>query len=116
LHKIGYYSANFKIKVGNNTNEANVGVITKGDVGQKTNIGSNPFNPKTNITFDLPKDIDIRLTVYDVLGREVYNINELRKAGSNRVEFDGTNLASGVYYYSLEVGTFAETKKMVLIK
>jgi len=76
----------------------------------------NPFNPKTHISFDLPKDMDIRLTVYDVLGREVYSIHELYKAGSNRVEFDGSNLASGVYYYSLEAGTFAETKKMVLIK
>ena len=76
----------------------------------------NPFNPKTTITFDLPKDIDIRLTVYDVLGREVYSINEFRKSGSNMITFDGSNLASGVYYYSLETGTFAETRKMVLIK
>jgi len=76
----------------------------------------NPFNPKTHISFDLPKDMDIRLTVYDVLGREVYRIHEIYKAGSNKVEFDGSNLASGVYYYSLEAGTFSETKKMVLIK
>ena len=83
----------------------------------------NPFNPKTTITFDLPKDIEVRLTVYDVLGREIYSINEFRRSGFNKIEFDGSNLASGVYYYSLEVrqagsltGTFAETRKMVLIK
>jgi hypothetical protein len=76
----------------------------------------NPFNPKTTITFDLPKDIDIKLTVYDVLGREIYSINEFRKSGSNMITFDGSNLASGVYYYSFEAETFAETRKIVLIK
>jgi len=57
------------------------------------------------------------LSVYDMLGREVsVLVNERREAGVHEVKFDGSDLASGVYFYRLQAGEFVETKKMVLLK
>jgi hypothetical protein len=78
----------------------------------------NPFNPVTKISFDLPEDGNVKLIIYDMLGREVMKLvnNELKTAGRYRVEFNGVNLSSGVYFYRLEVNKFVQTKRMVLIK
>jgi hypothetical protein len=77
----------------------------------------NPFNPSTSISFALPTAGNVELKVYDVLGREAASIlNEFRPAGSYRVEFNASNLASGVYYYTIRSDNFSDTKKMVLIK
>ncbi len=76
----------------------------------------NPFNPVTNIKYEMPKDAFVTLKVYDLLGKEVFSINEFKKAGSYEVQFDGSNLASGMYFYSLEVIGYKDTKKMVLLK
>ena len=77
----------------------------------------NPFNPTTKIKFDIPKQGLVSVKVYDVLGKEVATlVNEVKSAGSYNIDFNGTNLSSGVYFYRLESGTFIETKKMMLIK
>jgi hypothetical protein len=76
----------------------------------------NPFNPTTTIKYDIPKDGFISLKVYDVLGREIFSVNEFKKAGSHETVFDGSGFASGVYFYSLESNGLKETKKMLLIK
>jgi len=77
----------------------------------------NPFNPTTNIEFGLPKSGQVKLVVFDILGREVKTIvNEFREAGSYKVDFDASNLASGVYFYRIEASNFTEVKKMLLIK
>ena len=77
----------------------------------------NPFNPITKIRFDLPKNANVKLTIYDMLGREIETIvNEHLNAGSYEVTFDGTKYTSGVYYYRLNAGEFVETKKMILVK
>jgi hypothetical protein len=76
----------------------------------------NPFNPLTTIKYELPKDVFISFKIYDILGREIYSINEFKKAGVYDVKFDGSNYASGIYFYRLEAGSFIETKKMVLVK
>ena len=77
----------------------------------------NPFNPVTNIKFDLPKQGHVTLKIYDILGKEVANlVNEIKPAGSYLVDFNGSCLASGVYYYRIEAGNFVNVKKMVLIK
>ncbi len=78
----------------------------------------NPFNPSTKINFEIPNDGKVKLIVYDILGREVIKLinNEFKKSGRYVVDFDGTNLASGVYFYRIETGSFVESKKMVLIK
>jgi len=77
----------------------------------------NPFNPITKIRFDLPKNVNVKLTIYDMLGKEIETIvNEHLNAGSYEVTFDGTKYTSGVYYYRLNAGEFVETKKMILVK
>ncbi len=77
----------------------------------------NPFNPVTRIKFDIPRDVKARLVVYDILGREVSKIldGEL-KAGSYSLDFDASNLPSGVYFYKLTTDPFTDTKKMLLVK
>ena len=77
----------------------------------------NPFNPTTNINYDLPFSGIVTLKVYNSLGKEVASlVNERQAAGSYRVEFDGSSLSSGIYYYTLSEGEFMETKKMLLVK
>ena len=79
----------------------------------------NPFNPSTTIRFSIPagSSSHTSLRVYDILGREVTTlVNEDKKPGNYMVPFDGSNLASGVYFYRLESGAFVDTKKLMLIK
>ena len=77
----------------------------------------NPFNPVTNLEFGISDLGFVSLKVYDVLGKEVKTlVNEIKPAGSYRIEFDGSNLNSGVYFYRLEAGDFVQTKRMLLIK
>ncbi len=77
----------------------------------------NPFNPTTKINYAIPKQGFVTLKVYDVLGREVANlVNEVKTAGNYIVDFDASYLASGVYFYKLEVNGFRDVKRLVLIK
>ena len=77
----------------------------------------NPFNPSTNIEFTLPKSEYVELKIYNILGKEVMTIvsNKLNQ-GNHTYQFDGKNLASGIYYYQLVAGDFREVKKMVLLR
>ena len=77
----------------------------------------NPFNPSTTITYSLPHTSSVALKVYDVLGREVVTpVNGVEEPGYKSVRFDATNLASGVYFYRLQAGSFVEAKKFILLK
>ncbi|HMQ79773.1 MAG TPA: T9SS type A sorting domain-containing protein [Ignavibacteria bacterium] len=77
----------------------------------------NPFNPSTLIKYSVAENVSVRLSVYDVLGREVaVPVNEFKTAGSYEVSFNGDNLGTGVYYYRIDAGSFTETKKMLMIK
>jgi photosystem II stability/assembly factor-like uncharacterized protein len=77
----------------------------------------NPFNPSTVISYALPKAGYVQIKIYDLLGREVKTlVNEFKTAGYYKAEFNASNLASGVYFYKIESGTFSDTKKMLLIK
>ena len=77
----------------------------------------NPFNPSTKISWQSPVGSQQTLTVFDVLGNVVAILmNEFKLAGSYEVEFDGSNLASGIYFYQLRVGNFIDTKKMILLR
>lgn len=78
----------------------------------------NPFNPTTSIFFSIPKDGNVSLKFYDVLGNEVasYIDNGFLKAGTYNAPFDGSGLASGVYFYTLSTSDFVDTKKMILTK
>jgi YD repeat-containing protein len=75
----------------------------------------NPFNPSTTIKFELPKLSEVRLSVFDILGRQIsLLVNERRNAGVHEVKFDASRLSSGVYFYRLQAGTYVETRKLLL--
>jgi hypothetical protein len=77
----------------------------------------NPFNPTTLISYQLPVASEVSLKVYDVLGREVMTlVNGKQDAGSYNLNFNASNLSSGVYFYRLQAGSFVQTKKMMLVK
>lgn len=82
----------------------------------------NPFNPVTKIQYEIPEtknveDNFVTLKVYDILGNEIITIiNEYEKPGYYEVQFNASNLASGIYFYQLKAGDFIHTKKMVLLK
>lgn len=77
----------------------------------------NPFNPVTVINYAIPREGLVKMKVYDILGREVkVLINEVKQPGFYSVDFDGSTLSSGVYFYKLESGTFSDIKKFMLIK
>jgi hypothetical protein len=78
----------------------------------------NPFNPITKINYDLPKDSKVSLVIYDILGREIMRLinGEFKQAGSYIIDFNGSYLASGVYFYRIEAGSYIQVKKMLLIK
>ncbi|MEO8513269.1 MAG: YCF48-related protein [Ignavibacteria bacterium] len=77
----------------------------------------NPFNPTTNISIQLPKEGFVKLTVFDITGKEVaVLVNENLRAGEYKVDFNASSFPSGAYFYRLQSGEFTEVKKMVLIK
>jgi len=77
----------------------------------------NPFNPSTTIRYSIPEASFTTLSVYDALGNEVsFLVNESKSVGTYEVEFNATNLSSGIYYYTLQSGSFSSTKKMILTK
>jgi hypothetical protein len=77
----------------------------------------NPFNPTTSIKFSVPKDGNVSLKFYDILGNEVaVYADGFMKAGTYSAEFDGSGLASGIYFYTLTTSEFSDTKKMILSK
>ncbi len=77
----------------------------------------NPFNPVTDIKYDVPKESFVKMTIYDLLGREVdVIINETKKAGRYTAKWNPENLPSGIYIYNMTAGDFEKTMKMVLLK
>ena len=77
----------------------------------------NPFNPVTHIRYGFPKTSDVRIEIFNILGQRVSTLINARKtAGYHSVDFDGSQLSSGVYIYRIQAGDFIETKKMVLMK
>ena len=81
----------------------------------------NPFNPVTTIGYSIPRSSEITIIIYDLLGREVFRLSENQKdAGYHKVIWDASNMASGIYFYSLQAGPtaggFVETRKMLLLK
>jgi hypothetical protein len=77
----------------------------------------NPFNAATKIRFDLPKGEEVKISVFDVKGNLVKEISKRTyKAGRHEVILDTAGFATGIYFYGIEAGKFAEVKKFVLIK
>ena len=77
----------------------------------------NPFNPSTTIRYELPKSSEVRLGVYDMLGREVaVLVNAMLDAGVHEATFDGSGLAGGAYVYRLRAGAFVQSKTLMILK
>lgn len=77
----------------------------------------NPFNPTTTISFIISQSQDVELKLFDVLGNEIaVLIDEYQQAGEHKIEFNGSILTSGIYFYQLKVADFQQTKKLLLLK
>ena len=77
----------------------------------------NPFNPSTTFKYSIPNQSKVIIKVYDILGSEIETlVNEEKSAGNYNIEFNASNLPSGVYFYRLQAGDFVQTKKMILMK
>lgn len=77
----------------------------------------NPFNPTTQIKYELPKNEYVTLVVYDLLGNQITElVNKEQSAGEYTINFDAANLSNGIYFYQLKAGKFISTRKMTLIK
>jgi len=77
----------------------------------------NPFNPTTNLSFALPEAGRVKLLVFNTLGRQVATLSDgWKTAGWHTAAFDGSQLSSGIYFYTLQAGDFIQTKKMLLVK
>jgi hypothetical protein len=104
----------------NNENQNSEKIISNIEIPKIFDLSQNypnPFNPVTQIKYDLPKDVFVSIKIYDLLGREIKTlINEYKQAGSYIISFNGTEFASGVYFYKIKAGDFVKVKRMVLIK
>jgi len=77
----------------------------------------NPFNPITTIQYHLPHRSDVQITIYDLLGRKVTKlVSETQDAGFKSVQWDATNVSSGMYFYQIRTKEFVQTRKMVVLK
>ncbi len=98
------------------SNEVEVNVTSASVFGLAQNY-PNPFNPVTDIRYSIPQRNNVMIKVYDMLGKEVATlVNEVKDQGTYTVSFDASDLASGIYLYSLQSGSFVETRKMTLLK
>lgn len=118
LNYDGWYVDDIKITgyqsiptgIGNNWN------VTPNKFALEQNF-PNPFNPTSQINYSVAKEGLVRITIFDLLGREVKTlVNEVKAPGYYAVDFDGTNLSSGMYFYKMEGNGFVDTKKMMLVK
>ncbi|MGA8263209.1 MAG: phospholipase D-like domain-containing protein, partial [Ignavibacteriaceae bacterium] len=77
----------------------------------------NPFNPSTVITYSIPKESHVTLTVFNILGQQIKTLVDQEKStGTYKVNFDGSGLSSGVYFYCVRAGDYFRVRKMLLLK
>lgn len=77
----------------------------------------NPFNPTTKIYYNLPISGNVRIEIYNSTGQMIKElVNEFKYEGNYVVEFDGSNLSSGIYFYKIQMNNFTQTKRMILLK
>ena len=94
--------------------EVDLGAPNKFELSQNY---PNPFNPTTTIKFSLPEAGNVKLTLFNILGQEVKTlVNESKESGVHTINFNASELNSGIYIYKLESGSFTQTRKMTLVK
>ena len=82
----------------------------------------NPFNPTTKIDYGLPKEANVKLVIFDIMGREVRTlVNSIQEPGYKSISWNGTdalgrNVSAGMYFYVLQAGEFRQVNKMILLK
>ncbi|MFA7361780.1 MAG: T9SS type A sorting domain-containing protein [Candidatus Kapaibacterium sp.] len=114
LYRLKQIDYNGNIKYHKLNSAVKIGVPEKFSLSQNY---PNPFNPKTKIDFQIPAKGFVSIKVYDILGKEAaVLINETKDAGYYTVEFDGSKLSSGLYFYRITSGSFTKQLKMILIK
>ena len=87
------------------------------DVQTKVSAYPNPFNPSTTISYTIPKEQKVSIRIYDMLGREIATlIDGVQTQGEHFVRLDGSNLASGIYFYRFETKDFIQVRKLILIR
>ena len=120
IDKDGYIFAGSKEKGVFRSVNSTVGIPDKGNVIRSFVLEQNypnPFNPNTIISYSLPSGSKVKLIVYNTLGQSIKILeNTFKPAGNYVVNFDASDLPSGIYFYKLEAGQFSQIKKMVLIK
>ena len=95
-------------------NEVVIGIPEKFSLSQNY---PNPFNPRTTINYEIPVANHVTIIVYDIMGKEVATlVNQLKDAGYYSVTLDGSNFASGQYFYKLQAGDFSQVNRMILLK
>jgi len=103
----------------------NINVVQPTSVNETSVINSfklsqnfpNPFNPTTTIGFGIKEKGNVRMSVFDLIGEEIrVLLNEEKEAGNHSIEFNASDLPSGVYFYRIQTGNFINTKKMLLLK
>jgi hypothetical protein len=109
------YRPNLRITAG-----GAVGIIKNNEIPLSYSLSQNypnPFNPVTSINYAIPKQGFVSLKIYDILGREITAlVNEVKTPGYYVVDFDASNLGSGVYFYKIVSNDFTDIKRMMLIK
>lgn len=116
LAGFGVYSSRWKFTTENLTGISIVNNETPGMYSLSQNY-PNPFNPVTNIRFAIPESGPVKLTVFDMLGREVETlVNENLDRGTYNADWNASGYPSGVYFYRIEAGGFGEVRKMILVK
>ncbi|MBN8570239.1 MAG: LruC domain-containing protein [Ignavibacteria bacterium] len=97
-----------------------VGVINNNTIADKYSLGQNypnPFNPSTKISFSIPKNEFVSIKIFDIAGKEIAQlVNNEMNAGTYEYTFNGSSLASGIYFYQIKTAGFTDTKRMTLIK
>jgi len=106
--------AEWEDKVSAIDENTNIGIVKEFSLSQNY---PNPFNPTTMINYSVPEVSNVKLSVFDILGREVaVLVTGEKKAGNHKINFDASNLSSGIYFYKLQAGNFVATKKLMLLK
>lgn len=117
FYKLAGFSSNGKALF--ETEEIKIGITGIRNFKLEQNT-PNPFNPTTNITYELYDESSVRLRVFDLIGKEIATLVDSRQAkGTYTVQFDASkiaNLTSGIYFYKLETERYSEVKKMILTK
>ncbi|MFC2088910.1 T9SS type A sorting domain-containing protein [Calditrichota bacterium] len=113
INRVGFFYQPFDI-LATNINQFITNIPIKFALKQNY---PNPFNPSTKIKYDLPKSSKVKIEVFNLIGQKIKTLlNKHTPAGSHEVEFNGTDISSGVYFYKIETEKFIDTKKMVLLR